>query len=61
MRSKFEAWILILDSRSKIGNASDEASAEVNCESGAIANSNEVRCTKFTSTKIRGFLANEHI
>ena len=34
------------------GSACYEASVEVNWESGAIAYSNEVKCTKFTSTKI---------
>ena len=43
------------------GSACDEI--EVNWESGAIAYSNdsEVRCTKFTSTKIRGFLSNANL
>ena len=42
----FEAWMQ---------GGCNETGMEINWESGAIAYSNEVRCTKFTSTKIRGF------
>ena len=41
--------------------ACDEASVKVNWESDAIAYSNEVRCTKFTGTEIRGFQSNSNL
>ena len=44
-----------VDSEAWMQGESDEAFMELNWESGAIAYSNEIRCTKFTSTESEVF------